>query len=413
MKSKILVAAALAATATLGLVACSGGADTPATEPSASDTTPFHYLYIGGITGAQATLAVQEIAALEVAIDGVNAEGGINGRKVEMETLDSKSDPTEAVSVLQKYLASHPKPDLVRAGLSSTEALAMMPVTTRAGLATHTASASPLMDDVKAYPYNKQVSAKFARQAEMGRTYIEHKKYKKVTLLAPEDASGDANVASVESVYKGTDIKVEVVRYNGADLDLSVAYQRAIATDPDVIYANCLGAPCARIVAARLSVADGTTIPMFGDASMAGASGGPAASAPAGSTENLKVLIFDGQLERSAEKQPETYVEFAEGMSKADVTLTTNGATVAYDGFRMWAQAFNNIKSTDPAKGIEEINSYEWPAAFFVTYGKAAVDYDDDSAFPKLPDNAFDVVQVSPLNNGLYPSVDVFAPKVK
>jgi len=412
MKSRILAVAAIVAASALALTACSGTTASD-TSSTASEKEPFDFLFIGGITGGQASLAVEEIAAVKVAIKQINADGGINGRPIELETLDSKSDPTEAVSVLQKRLASGKKPDLVRAGLSSTEALALMPVTTRAGLATYTSSASPLMDDTKAYPYNKQVSAANVRQVELGRTYVEYKKYTSLAVLAPEDASGDATAAAVDSVYKDSKVKVSVFRYNPNDLDLSVAYQRAIAGKPDVVYANCLGAPCVRVVAARLSVAGGTDIPMFGDTSMAGSAGGPAASNPAEAIENLHVLIFNGMLVQPESKQNEYFKRYYTDLSAQIDTNAISSPNIVYDGLRMWAEAFNNTKSTDAKKGIAEINSYKWPAGFFVSYGDAAVNYDADSAFPKLPDNAFSVVQVSPLEGGQYPSVDVFSPKVK
>jgi branched-chain amino acid transport system substrate-binding protein len=411
MKSRILAVAAVVVASAFALTACSG---TTAPAETASSDKPFDFLFIGGITGGQASLATQEIGALKAAIAEINADGGINGRQIEMETLDSKSDPTEAVSVLQKRLADGDKPDLIRAGLSSTEALAMLPVTSRAGIASYSSSATPLADDVKAYPFNKQLSAKNARQVELGRTYVEFKKYKSLAVLAPEDASGDATVASVEEAYKDSKVDVKVTRFNPADLDLSVAYQRAIADDPDVVYANCLGAPCVRVVAARESVAGGTDIPMFGDTSMAGSAGGPAASVPATAIENLHVLLFDGMLEKpEAEQSPEFQAFYSGLLEEAGEVTGISSPSIVYDGLRMWAQAFNNIESTDPQKGIDEINDYEWPAGFFVTYGEAEVNYDADSAFPKLPDNAFSVVQVSPLNGGQYPAVDVFAPKVK
>ena len=411
MKSRILAVAAIVAASAFALTACTG-TTAPTSNPTASDE-PFDFLFIGGITGGQASLAIEELGAVKAAIKEINADGGINGRTIELETLDSKSDPTEAVSVLQKRLASGEKPDLIRAGLSSTEALALMPVTTRAGLATYTSSASPLMDDTKAYPYNKQVSAKNARQVELGRTYIEFKKYKSLSVLAPEDASGDATVASVESVYKDSKIDVKVTRFNPADLDLSVAYQRAIADKPDVVYANCLGAPCVRVVAARLSVAGGTDIPMFGDTSMAGSSGGPAASNPAEAIENLHVLVFNGMLVKSESAQNDYFTRYYKDLKAEVETKGISSPNVAYDGLRMWAEAFNTIEGTDPAKGVKAINDTKWPAGFFVSYGDAVVNYDADSAFPKLPDNAFSVVAVSPLVGGQYPANDVFSPKVK
>jgi len=408
MKSRLLAAAV--AVVALSLTACSspGGAD-----PSAGDQKPFDFVYLGGITGGQASLAQLEVAALKVAVEGINDDGGILGRKVKMEIIDTKSDPTEAVSVLQKRLAAGDPPDLVRAGLSSTEALALLPVTTRAGIPTFSGSGSPLADDTKAYPYNKLTGGVFSRYAEMMRTWVEFKKFTTVAVLAPEDASGDSTVQAMEKVFDGSSARLEIYRFNPGDLDLSVPYQRAIADKPDLVYANCLGAPCVRVVAARESVAGGTDIPMFGDGSMSGSAGGPAAGVPASAIENLHVLIFDGQLKKAEKDQTEEFKTFYSGLTKQLDPTGLSSATIAYDGLRMYAAAAEKAKSVDAKKMIDAINDNDWPAGYFVTYGKAKLSWSPDHAFPQQPDDAFAVVQVAPLEGGQYPPIDVFQPKVK
>jgi len=396
----------------LALTACSSPS-TPTTASTASDEKPFDFVYIGGITGALASITAQEIVALNTAVDRINDGGGILGRKVVMETLDSKSDPTEAVTVLQKRISSGDKPDLVRAGLGTNDALALVPAATRAGIASYTSSSAPQLDDPKAYPYNIGISATFLRQVEMGRTYMEYKKYDHIAVLASEDAAGESAVDAIDTVYKGSSIKVDIFRYNPADLDLSVAYQRASAGKPDAIYANCLGAPCNRLVTARESVAGGTDIPMFGDISMAGSAGGPAAGAPASAIKNLHVLMWDDMLKHPASEQTEEFKAFYDGMSKSGTPTSTSAPGIAYDGLMMFAAAAKHAKSTDPAKMVQAIRDIKWPAGAFVTYGKAKLDYTEKSAFPTLPDDAFAVVQVAPLEGGQYPPVDVFQPKVK
>jgi branched-chain amino acid transport system substrate-binding protein len=407
-KSRLLAAAVVIAA--LSLTACSTGSGA---EPSASDETPFDFVYLGGVTGGQASLSQLEVAALNVAVDEINGDGGILGRQVEMEIIDTKSDPTEAVSVLQRRLAAGDPPDLVRAGLSSTEALALLPVTTRAGIPTFSGAGSPLVDDTAAYPFNKLTGGVFSRYAELMRTWVENEKFETVAVLAPEDASGDSTVAAMEKVFEGSSSALDVFRFNPADLDLSVAYQRAIEKKPDLVYANCLGAPCVRVVAARESVAGGTDIPMFGDASMSGSAGGPAAGVPPTAIENLHVLIFDGQLKKAEKDQTEAFKVFYSGLTEQLDPTGLSSATIAYDGLRMYAAAAEKAKSVDAQKMIDAINENDWPAGYFVTYGKAKLTWNPDHAFPQQPDDAFAVVQVGPLEGGLYPPLDVFQPKVK
>ena len=405
MKSRLFVAAATIAVAALALTACSG---TPDTGSTASEKNPFHYVYIGGITGGQASLAATEILGAQIAINKINKEGGILGRKVVMETLDTKSDPTEAVSVLQKRLSSGDKPDLIRAGLASTEALAMVPITTRAGIPTYTASATPLLDDVKAYPYNKQISSTFTSQVHEIKNYVLAQGYKTLSVLAPEDASGDSTIASVEAEYKDSGVKIETTRYNTADVDVSVAYQRAIADNPDAVYANCLGAPCVRIITARGSVANGTDIPMLGDGSMASAPGGVAASVSPDLVKNLHILVYNVQLQLPESKQTADFKYLYKELLKQGPPAVMSPPSEAYDGLRMFAAAAEKAKSVDAKKLIDAINSTKHT---LTTYGPVDVKYVADSAYPVLPHDAFAVIEASPLVDGLYPPLNVFSGK--
>ena len=75
--------------------------------------TPFTYsaesIKIAGIfalTGRAAHIGTSQRDAVLLAIDDVNAQGGINGRKLEMVMSDTESNPTKAVIALKKVLES-------------------------------------------------------------------------------------------------------------------------------------------------------------------------------------------------------------------------------------------------------------------------------------------------------------------
>lgn len=75
--------------------------------------TPFCYaaqpIKIAGIfalTGRAAHIGTSQRDAVVIAIDEVNAKGGINGRKLEMVMADTESNPTKAVMALKKVLQS-------------------------------------------------------------------------------------------------------------------------------------------------------------------------------------------------------------------------------------------------------------------------------------------------------------------
>jgi len=331
-----------------------------------------------------------------------------------LEKLDSKSDPTVAVSVLQQRLASGTKPDLIHTAIASTEALAVTPVTTRAGIATYAASSSILLDDPKSYPLNKLISAPTPSFVSAFKAYADANRYKKIELLVTEDASGDSIVQTIADLYKGSDAQIHETRYNAADLDLSTAFQRAAGDHPDVIFTTCQGAPCSRLVAARTSIAGGTDIPMVGDAAMSALAGGLALESSKESLENLHMIIFDVQLKHPESEQTPEFKKFLSGISSLGGTLNFSSATsVAYDGLKMFAAAAQKAGSTDAKKMVKAIDDIQWKPGDFVSYGKAALDYSSKSVFPVIPDSAFAIVQVAPLVDSQYEPIDLFQPKTQ
>jgi branched-chain amino acid transport system substrate-binding protein len=106
MKHRIrLAAASVAALTALGLAGCSlssGGSS----DPSASgDTSPVVFGVSSATTGQYAQYGQQFKEAFDLAVEQVNAKGGINGRKVQLDYEDSQSDPKQSVTVAQKFVA--------------------------------------------------------------------------------------------------------------------------------------------------------------------------------------------------------------------------------------------------------------------------------------------------------------------
>jgi ABC-type branched-subunit amino acid transport system substrate-binding protein len=105
MRSSIVIAAVLAA----GLV--------PATAQDA---------YVVGITsaltGPPASTYAPAMDALRIYIDGVNARGGVNGKKVNLVIQDDSAEPSKAAANIKKLVTQDNAMLLVNASLSSTYA---------------------------------------------------------------------------------------------------------------------------------------------------------------------------------------------------------------------------------------------------------------------------------------------------
>jgi branched-chain amino acid transport system substrate-binding protein len=81
-------------------------------------------------TGPVAPLAKKALEGLQLAVDEINAQGGINGKKIQLIVEDAKSNPTDAVSAFQKLITVDRVP-VVLGPLSSSLALACAPIANR------------------------------------------------------------------------------------------------------------------------------------------------------------------------------------------------------------------------------------------------------------------------------------------
>lgn len=98
----LTVAAGLAA---LTLVACGGG---EAEESSDDGGDPLVVAILQGFTGKFAAFGEFVEQGTQIAVDEINASGGVLGRKLEVRTGDTGSNPVQAVPALQQLLTSKP-----------------------------------------------------------------------------------------------------------------------------------------------------------------------------------------------------------------------------------------------------------------------------------------------------------------
>ncbi|MDR0432179.1 MAG: ABC transporter substrate-binding protein [Bifidobacteriaceae bacterium] len=103
MKKHLAIAIAVAVT--LGattLSSCRRADDAGSSGASSGDT-----VLIGGamsLTGIQAPLDAPAVEGIQVAVDQINADGGVNGKTLEFINMDSKSDPPTAGEVAQQLI---------------------------------------------------------------------------------------------------------------------------------------------------------------------------------------------------------------------------------------------------------------------------------------------------------------------
>src|SRR5258708_25153882 len=87
----------------------------------------------GPLTGPNAQYGAQWKQGFDLALDQIQATGGINGRKLAYTFEDSQSDPRQAVAIAQKFL-SDPKVVMELDAFSSPSSIAASPIYQRSGL---------------------------------------------------------------------------------------------------------------------------------------------------------------------------------------------------------------------------------------------------------------------------------------
>jgi branched-chain amino acid transport system substrate-binding protein len=209
---------AVTAAATL-LAAC--GSTTPPSG-GGDQSGPIKVGALQSVTGPLAVYGLTERHAFEVAIDEVNKNGGIDGRKVELVFYDPAGDTSKAVDLTRRMLQQDQVDIVVGGGTSSGIALAMKPILQSAGVYfMSTEAADPIVAPASESPLT------FATTLStdiVTRSMFEHLKAAGVTkagILGDSTAYGQAGVESAEKAAKDTGVELVSGTYDPAATDLT------------------------------------------------------------------------------------------------------------------------------------------------------------------------------------------------
>jgi len=374
----------------LALSACGGGGegDSGGDTAAAANGEPVRVLFVGGKSGPTAQIVSETTQGLEAGIAEVNENGGIDGRQLELEVLDTGGDQTRAVSELQRRLSSGEKPDLVIPGVSSVEALAMAPILTRQQIVSINNAASPDLNKPDEYPFHFGYTPPGIRQQAGLPDALEELGAKSVVALLGNDAYGETMAEGVRSNLEGTGIDVTIETFNLADLDLSIAYERAIASNPDAVFFEAIGDPAQRLVEAR-QVVGATDIPAIGGFGINSTNGGPSKWASEEANENLYTQMFAATEYVDPEERSDVLGTFFERMEEQDgVQNSVLTPMIFFDIVRVYAAAANEAGSTDAADVAEALEGdMEYPE--LVMWSDHHWSADDHFPTPQAEDLAF------------------------
>src|ERR1039458_8139257 len=99
-------------------------------KPAIAAKEPILIGYLPALTGPSSSTGVGINRGIQLAVQEINAAGGVDGRQLELITRDTQSDPTKAVNGAAEL--THGKVSAVFGPVNSGESLAVVPLLARA-----------------------------------------------------------------------------------------------------------------------------------------------------------------------------------------------------------------------------------------------------------------------------------------
>lgn len=203
--------------------------------PTGGDTIKVGHL--ASMTGSTATFGTETDTGIRFAMEEINAAGGVNGKKIEVQTLDNRSLPEEAKTVATKF-ASDGAIAAVIGDVSSGRTIAAAPVLDRKGIPMVSPAATNAEVTKKGPhvfrvcfidPFQGYAMAKFAK---------DDLKLNKVAILRDkknEYSVGLADVFAAEFKKLGGQIVADAA-YQEGDSDFRAQLAQLKAADPQALF---------------------------------------------------------------------------------------------------------------------------------------------------------------------------------
>ena len=247
MKKRRIAAMLMAGVMALSVLAgCSGGGDKPqpsnSAEPSGSGSEEtIKIALIGNTTGDYAQYGIPVINGAKLYIDQLNANGGINGKKVEVLEYDDKGDGIESVNAfnLAKEKGATAVIGSVLTGTTMTLADATYEVNMPQITASATASGVTVMDDgtVRSNVFRACFIDPF--QGEKMAQYAAEKLGAKTAAVLYESGSDYSEGLKDAFVAKATELGITVVAteaFATGDKDFNAQMTKIAGQNPDVVF---------------------------------------------------------------------------------------------------------------------------------------------------------------------------------
>lgn len=272
-KPFIAVVLTIALMMTLVLGGCAGGGST---EGNNEGETGGEIVigYVGPQTGPSATMGLATKQGAELAIEEINAAGGIMGKTIKFVSRDDEADPTKSKTAVQELIDKEKVQMMIGQPNSTSVAAAEDYVNQNKVIQILNIATNTMLIDPEKYPYTFRTFFPSPVQAEALVNIAKKAGFQKIVLLGDTTALGNDGIASLQAACEAAGVTpVEAITYKSGDADMTPVAEKIKNAGADCALAWTLGADGAKIVSAltRIGYMDkltylgytGLTLPNF------------------------------------------------------------------------------------------------------------------------------------------------------
>lgn len=300
---------------------------------------------ITSLTGSLAAFGEAHKRGYSIALDEINAKGGVLGKKVELDYYDDQSKPDLAVQGVSKLVDQDQVPILLGSYSSESTKAIIGPVNkSEVPLIIPTATADNVMDSHS--PWVFRICAGANDYARTTIAFLKDNGNPKTMAIVYENTNfGQSNMKAMTAAAQGAGIKlVAVESYEAKSPDYKAVLQRVKAANPEVIYL------CSYLLDAVTLMRQAQEVDLNPKYYTSAGTGFAAAEFPTdkGAGKNAEFTFSVSQWLPEAKWAGGK--EFDAEFFKRYGSHPAYHAIQAYESLHAAAQAINNAKSTDSAK---------------------------------------------------------------
>ena len=343
---------------------------------------PIKIGWLSSLTGPLSSAAIAENQGVQLAVEEINAAGGILGRKIELLTRDTAGDPTKAVNFAQQ-LAFSDKVHFVIGPVNSGEGLATTPIVARAGVPNLVIGSIDALIDPKKYPRAFRVINTNSQWISTANEYaLNTLKRKKVAVIGDTTGYGTSSAKTAQELLEKAGIKpVYSVLLDPNKTDLTDEMTKARAAGADIVMPwSAATGLLGRLLNARGDM--GWDVPVVGHPALMAAQIRALLNKP-DYWEKTYAAGYVSTTYDAGGKLPERTQQLVDKvrprMGGREIDVLFWWIAMGYDTVRIIEHAVKTAGSTDPAavqKALENTGSYD---GVYATYRWSA---DEHNGFP-------------------------------